>query len=294
MKKILKPLMMTAVVGCAVLLTSTPLLAKNEVKVNEKKEKKEKKEKVKKVAVQKGWYIRLTAQNGDTTNNTTVFGYLQGASDGKDRYDAEALSAGGSKHFYTTIHHDDFAGADEYRSDYRAYAKIGKKSDTWVIIVHSGNTAADVTLSWNGVTEGKKVDNGAFIEKHTKGKKTLRRMRLIDEENGEVIEVKKQRSYTFNMNGKKEHQLKWMLLKNGEDEPVLEVTAEMSETSFKVEEAQEAEAAEESLPPSVKKKHKKTDEKRKTIKRKSKTQNDKKQKQNDKKKQGGRLASPEL
>lgn len=246
MKKILKPLMTTAIVGCAVLLTSTPLLAKD-------------KSVVKKASVQKGWYIRLQSETNTLKDDKTVFGYLMGASDGKDKYDAEALSVGGSNYLYTVIYHDDFAKADEYRSDYRAYAKIGEKSDTWVIKVKSGNANADVTLSWDGITEAEKNDQGDFIEESTKGNKILSKMRLVDEENSKVIDVKKQDSYTLNMNGKKELELKWMLLKNGEKEPKIKKPKKAALAEY--DETTETEI-EDSLPPSAKKRHDKKDKKK--------------------------------
>ncbi len=167
---------------------------------------------------QKGWYIRLVAESDDLKDVKTVFGYLQGASDQKDRYDSEALSSGGPHYLYTTINHTEFEGAVEYRSDYRAFQKIGEKSDTWIIDVHNGDAYADVTLSWDGVTKVKKNKKGDFVEKHKRGNKILGRMILFDEVNNMTIDVKSNNSYTFNMNGKREHVLAWILMKDGKDE----------------------------------------------------------------------------
>ncbi len=175
----------------------------------------------KKVKGQKGWYIRLVTTSDDLKDNHTVFGYLKGASDQKDKYDSEALSVGGSHYLYTTIDHPEFARTSEYRSDYRASRKVGKKSDTWIIVVHSGDAYADVTLSWDGITRVKKNRKGDFVEKHKRGKKILGKMRLLDKENNIKINVKAENSYTFNMNGNNEHTLTWILMKDGEDEPVM-------------------------------------------------------------------------
>ena len=178
-----------------------------------------------KVKRQKGWYIRLVTESDDLKDDNTVFGYLQGASDLKDKYDSEALGIGGSHYLYTTINHPEFEGAEEYRSDYRAFQKAGKKSDTWVIVVHCGDAFADVTLSWDGITEVKKNKKGDFVEKHKRGKNKLGKMVLLDEENNRTIDVKSENSYTFNMNGSREHTLTWILLKDGEGIPVMETRA---------------------------------------------------------------------
>ena len=169
-----------------------------------------------KVKRQKGWYIRLVTESDDLRDYKTVFGYLQGASDLKDKYDSEALSSGGPHYLYTTINHPEFEGAKEYRSDYRAFQKVGKKSDTWMIVVHCGDAFADVTLSWDGITKVKKNKKGVFVEKHRRGKNKLGKMVLFDEENNRTIDVKSENSYTFNMNGNREYILTWVLKKDGE------------------------------------------------------------------------------
>ena len=176
----------------------------------------------KKPGKQIGWYVRLITTSSDLNDTHTVFGYLKGASDAKDRYDSEALASGGGHYLYTTISHPEFEGSKEYRSDYRAFAKRGRKSDTWTIVVHSGDTNADVTIGWDGVTwVRKKRGESDFIEKHRRGRRLFANMRLVDEANGIVIDVKAQNSYTFAMDGKREHTLKWVALKEGEEEPVL-------------------------------------------------------------------------
>lgn len=187
--------------------------------------------KKKKSGKQIGWYVRLITTNDDLKDTHTVFGYLRGASDAKDKYDSEAMVTGGSHYLYTTLSHPEFQGAREYRSDYRAFAKRGKKSDTWTIIVHSADTQADVTVGWDGVTwVRKKKGESDFTEKHRRGRRLFSNMRLLDEANSIVIDVKAQNAYTFNMDGKREHTLKWVALKKGEEEPVVaELEASVAE-----------------------------------------------------------------
>jgi hypothetical protein len=172
-----------------------------------------------------GWYIRMTAQSDALKDANTVFGYLKGAGDAKDRFDAEALSKSGGTYLYTTIYHTDFGKTKNYRSDYRAFKKLGKHSETWTIMVNSGDANADVVLSWDGVTTLKRDAKGNYLEKHIKGKKYLKKMRLVDVRSGEVIEVlkgRKSNTYTFNMEGQKTREFKWLLLRNGEEEPGFE------------------------------------------------------------------------
>lgn len=138
------------------------------------------------VAQQKGWYIRLTVQSDTLEDKSTVFGYLEGASDTKDRYDSEALSSTG---LYTTVYHTDFGSIKNYKSDYRAYKAAGEGSDIWIIKVNSGDTAADVTLSWDGITYVTKNPKGGFQEEHKVESTELSQMRLVDVDNGTVIYV---------------------------------------------------------------------------------------------------------
>jgi hypothetical protein len=182
------------------------------------------------VAGQKGWYIKLTVESATLKDNSTVFGYLEGASDGKDRYDSEALSSSG---LYTTIYHTDFGSTKNYRSDYRTYAAAGQKSDTWTIKVNSGDANADVTLSWDGITYVTKNAKGSFNEEHKATAEELSNMRLVDVEDNLVIPVLDNgMKISFNMNGNKVRTFKWVVLKDGEVEP--EVTAKVSALSAKV------------------------------------------------------------
>jgi hypothetical protein len=194
---------------------------------------------VKKHKRQKGWYIRLVTESDNLKDTKTVLGYLKGASDQKDRYDSEALGSGGSHYLYTTINHPEFEGAEEYRSDYRAFQKIGKKADMWIIDVHSGDAYADVTLRWDGVTKVKKNKKGTFVEKHKRGNVILGKMILLDAENDVTVDVKSKNSYTFNMNGKREHVLAWILKKDGESEDELAVLIQAYENIYNNKEMEE-------------------------------------------------------
>lgn len=167
---------------------------------------------------QKGWYIRISTQTDKRQDSNTVFGYLQGASDGKDRYDSEALKSSG---LYATIYHEDYGNTKNYRSDYRADKETGTKSETWLLRVNSGDADADVTMSWDGITFVEKKPKGGFAETQETSSPELDNMRLVDVESGEIIDVATTSSYQFNMGGQKSKEFKWLMLADGEDEPLI-------------------------------------------------------------------------
>lgn len=168
------------------------------------------------VVSQKGWYIKLSVESDTLQDEGTVFGYLEGASDEKDKYDSDAL---GSSGLYSTIYREDL-GSTHYRSDYRSYAPTGEKSDTWIIEVHSGDKNANVTLSWDGITYVSKNDKGTFDEEHKTRSAELDLMRLIDVEDATVLSVlDNEMKISFSMNGNRERVFKWVLLQDGEAEP---------------------------------------------------------------------------
>lgn len=169
------------------------------------------------VILQKGWYVKLTVESDTLKDESTVLGYLEGASDSKDRYDSEAFSSSG---LYTTIYHEDFGSTKNYRSDYRAYTAVGEKYDTWTIKVNSGDTNADVTLSWNGITYVTKKSKGGFTEELQTQSPELILMRLVDVETGDIILAEENdMQISFNMEGQKERTFQWILLKDGDPEP---------------------------------------------------------------------------
>jgi len=195
------------------------------------------------VVIQKGWYIKLSVESATLKDNSTVFGYLQGASDSKDRYDSEALSSNG---LYTTIYHTDFGSTKNYRSDYRAYAETGQKSDSWVIKVNSGDANADVTLSWDGITYVTKNAKGQFEEAHQTQSAELSNMRLIDVETGDVMQATENgMQVTFNMGGSKVRTFQWVLLKDGEEEPTVQVSTQSASEKAVQSMEDEVKAAEE-------------------------------------------------
>ena len=195
------------------------------------------------VILQKGWYIKLTVQSDTLKDESTVFGYLEGASDGKDRYESEALSSSG---LYTTIYHEDFGSTKYYRSDYRAYKATGEKSDRWMIKVNSGDVNADVTLSWNGITYVTKKSKGGFTEELKTQSPELSLMRLVDVETGDVISVEENdMQISFNMEGQKERTFQWILLSEGEPEQEVQpASARMAAQSLKSMTVQSIEAEE--------------------------------------------------
>jgi len=158
-----------------------------------------------------GWYIRLNAKTTSLEDNGTVLGYLEGAMDGKDRYDSKALSAYG---LYTTVYHEEY-NEKEYRTDYRRYAKAGDKTDIWIIKVHSGDPLADVTLTWDGITFVLKNAEGNYEEEHQNDAPELEHMKVVDITTGEEIPVSNNSmGISFNMNGSQERTFKWMILKD--------------------------------------------------------------------------------
>lgn len=167
---------------------------------------------------QKGWYIRINVQSDKLQDNHTVFGYLDGASDGKDKYDSKSL---GSQGLYTTIYHEAFEGGKEYRSDYRANKRTGSKTETWILKVNSGDASADITMSWNGITVFQGLSKGGYLETHKSSSHELENMILIDVESKEIIDISIASSYSFNMNGKKSKEFKWMMLADDEETPAL-------------------------------------------------------------------------
>ncbi len=171
--------------------------------------------------IQKGWYIRLVAEDGTRKESSTVFGYLEGAGDNKEKYDSEALTPFGGSYLYTTLYHTDFGSVQNYKSDYRVYRAAGEKSDTWTIKVNSGDVNADVTLSWNGITYVTKTFKDGFREELKTDSSELSLMRLVDVETGDVMAVTDEgMKITFNMNGSHQRTFQWTLLANGERSPI--------------------------------------------------------------------------
>jgi len=176
------------------------------------------------VVSQKGWYIRISTQSSELEDNQTVIGYLEGASDRRDRYDNEAFPSSG---LYTTIYHDNFGKKSDFRSDYRAYKEVGSRSESWIIKVNNARYKnSDVTISWNGITVVEKRARVGYSEKHIDNSSKLQYMRLIDEEGGNIVDISQNSSYSFNMNGKGIRELKWVILADGEDEPRLSIGGE--------------------------------------------------------------------
>jgi len=167
--------------------------------------------------IQKGWYIRLTVKSDTLIDNKAVFGYLQGASDGKDRYDSQAYASSG---LYVVIYNGNFGNKKEYRSDYRAFKTSGSTKETWIVRVYNRRgTNDDITLSWNGITLVSKRKNSNFEEEHKKNSTELQNMRLVDEDAKNIINVSENKNYNFNMDGKIVREFKWIMLADGDDEP---------------------------------------------------------------------------
>ena len=153
-----------------------------------------------------GWYLKATVQNDTFSDDHTVFGYLEEASDGKDTFDSEALGEG-ANYLYTTMYRDDFE-IKNYRSEYRARKAIGEASDTWVMHVHSSDPNADVTLSWEDIVYVKKAGD-VYSEESQVDSEELAALRLVDEDGTEIEATEKQ--YGFSMNGDQLRVFHWIL-----------------------------------------------------------------------------------
>lgn len=207
------------------------------------------------VVVQKGWYVKLTVESDTLKDESTVFGYLEGASDNKDKYDSESLGTSG---LCTTIYHEDFGDTKNYRSDYRTYKEVGEKSDTWMIKVNSNDANADITLSWNGITYVTKKSKSGFIEELQTESPELSLMRLVDVKTGDVFSAdESDMQIIFNMEGQRVRTFEWILLKDGDPEPEAEPAvvgvAKASLRSMKVQDIEPEESDFELTPPSVQK-----------------------------------------
>jgi len=177
--------------------------------------------KLKKIQIsQKGWYIRLKARSDTLVDDKAVFGYLQGASDRRDRYDSPAYASSG---LYVVIYNSSFGAKKEYRSDYRAFKPSGSTKESWVLRVYNRRGVDDnITLSWDGITLVQKREDNGFDEEHKSDSTELQNMRLVDADEGSIVNVLEDHSYSFNMNGKKVRELKWIMLADGDDEPEIQ------------------------------------------------------------------------
>lgn len=184
--------------------------------------------------IQKGWYVRLSVEDGTRKESSTVLGYLEGAGDGKEKYESEALTPFGGSYLYTTLYHTDFGSVQNYKSDYRVYKEAGQKSDIWTIKVNSGDVNADVTLSWNGITYVTKRAQGGFEEELKIDAPELSLMRVVDVESGDVMLASENgMEISFNMNGSHQRTFEWYLLADGEPEPDVMPTEKSSAVSAK-------------------------------------------------------------
>jgi len=171
--------------------------------------------------IQRGWYIRLTAKSDSLIDDKVVFGYLQGANDGKDRYDSQAYASSG---LYVVIYNGNFGTKKEYRSDYRAFKTSGSTKETWIVRVYNRRgTNDDITLSWNGITlVSKRENSNNFEEEHKKSSTELKNMRLVDDDEKNIINVSEDQNYSFNMDGKIVREFRWIMLADNDDEPEIE------------------------------------------------------------------------
>jgi len=133
---------------------------------------------------QNGWYLRLTveADGGNLQDRSNLFGRLEGALDGLDPLDGEELEPFISPYLTAVFPHPEWGtGAWGYTADYRE-ARPGA-GGTWRFEVRS-DVPRDVTLSWSagGAASG-------FLE----------RCRLVDVDNGVVIDPSATGSFTVEM-----------------------------------------------------------------------------------------------
>ncbi|SFV63332.1 hypothetical protein MNB_SV-6-602 [hydrothermal vent metagenome] len=170
--------------------------------------------------IRKGWYVRLVVESEHLTDSGSILGYLEGASDGKDRYSSKALKSSG---LYLAISDSRYSADSEYRSDYRAFKPLGSKQEVWYLIVsNSKDRDGDVTISWDGITFVEQENSDLFKENHKDTSAQLALMRLVDVDNKKIVKISEDSNYTFNMGGKSTKRLKLIMLANGDEEPEVE------------------------------------------------------------------------
>ena len=129
------------------------------------------------------WSLRLTVASGEQSDPGNLLGRLASARPGKDAHDLEEPAPLGDS--WLTLLFLNGAWEDEdnwgYTSDFRPAVR-GEPRGTWRLLVKSSGEQREATLSWSGPSW------------------VLKRARLVDRANRQVIRLHRQDSYTFPVN----------------------------------------------------------------------------------------------
>jgi hypothetical protein len=124
------------------------------------------------------WNIRLTAQSGNKKDKGNLLGQLPDSLDGVDAHDLEEMAPFGGSYLSLVFTNPLFDSVDwGYTSDYRSLTS--SPAGEWPFKVLATLDIEEVTLSWTG--KAALFDNAW----------------LLDEQTGDLIEIKPGESYTF-------------------------------------------------------------------------------------------------
>jgi len=138
------------------------------------------------------WYVRLIATSDTLRDQGNVLGQLKDSKRGYDIHDLKELSPFATPYLTIVFPHPNWGeNAGDYASDFH---NIRRRWDRWVFEVRSDDPNREVTLSWNGQAN-------------------MKRMKLIDvatRTRVKAIKKGKIQTYTFNMNGQTTRTFKWV------------------------------------------------------------------------------------
>lgn len=126
------------------------------------------------------WHIRLIATSGDMEDPGNVFGQLETGTEGNDPHDLEELAPFGSKYLSVLFTNPLFSEVSwGFTTDFRGLTKNPQGVWPFVVKAHAG--IQEVTIRWEG-------DDYLFKDAW-----------LVDEQSGEMMNVKAGESYTFDI-----------------------------------------------------------------------------------------------
>jgi hypothetical protein len=166
----------------------------------------------------KDWFLQtlLVVDNGSELVGDTrsgVIGRLDSADEGPDLHDIPVFAnVNGSRGAVVITHGAQWGDkAGQYLSDYRS---SGADKQVWDLAVTSCLDNASVTLYWEGLYQITPRADGGYDWQLNNASSTLKSLRLVDLETGEVIPAIGKKgelnSYTFDMNGAGERLFRWV------------------------------------------------------------------------------------
>ena len=184
------------------------------------------------------WYVKMVAivENAVEADlevfyddRSGVFGRIEGSQEDFDRHDLPAfVNLSGAKIAIVF----DVQGSEEHTQFVSDYREKGKKRETWTFRVYSNRPDGTVTLAWEGayliLTK-----NDQYITELDPDNKVLKKLSLVDLETGEVIPALsngRMNSVTFDMNGAKYRNFRWVQNKVKKRDRILD-PAELVETA---------------------------------------------------------------